>query len=166
MPNHLWGLQIRPLHQSSDSILSEYATQLLVLALIAHLHYCEALLSGLPPCKIKALQMIQITAACPIFDQLKKGPLFISLHWHPVAAYLRFKALTLAVVNSTGPSNLSTLIQVYHLPYPLHSAKERCLQVPTPHIKKPQTRWFSSVIPRSVVILDPRKRKGSTLRPT
>lgn len=60
--------------------------------MIAHLHYCEALQTGLPSCKIKPLQMIQIAAARPIFDQPKKKPhvtpLFISLQWCLVAAYL------------------------------------------------------------------------------
>src|SRR4029434_3279683 len=44
--------------------LTKYATQLLVQTLVSsRLDYCNALLTGLPACVVKPLQMIQNTAA-------------------------------------------------------------------------------------------------------
>ncbi|XDV44123.1 hypothetical protein PO909_012458 [Leuciscus waleckii] len=80
--------------------LTEHATQLIVQALvISRLDYCNALLAGLPACATKPLQMIQNAAARLVFNEPKRAhvtPLFISLHWLPLAARIKFKALTLA----------------------------------------------------------------------
>ncbi len=71
--------------------LTQHAAQLLVQAIvISRLDYCNALLAGLPSCTIKPLQMIQNAAARLV------TPLFISLHWLPVAARIKFKTLLLA----------------------------------------------------------------------
>ncbi|KAF4081263.1 hypothetical protein AMELA_G00159440 [Ameiurus melas] len=76
--------------------LTKQATQILVQALIiSKLDYCNSLLSSLPASSIKPLQMIQNAAAYLIFNQPKTTHvthLFISLHWHPVAARIEFKA--------------------------------------------------------------------------
>ncbi len=72
--------------------LTEHAAQLLVQALvISRLDYCNALLAGLPSNTIKPLQMIQNAAARLVFNNLKRAhvtPLFVSLHWLPVAALI------------------------------------------------------------------------------
>ncbi len=72
------------------SFLSEHATQLLVQALVlSRLDYCNALLAGLPASSIKPLQLIQNAAARLIFNGPKRArvtPLFINLHWLPIAA--------------------------------------------------------------------------------
>uniref|UniRef100_A0A7N6C3H8 Phosphatidylserine synthase n=1 Tax=Anabas testudineus TaxID=64144 RepID=A0A7N6C3H8_ANATE len=96
--------------------------------------------------------MIQNAAARLIFNQPKRShvtPLFRSLHWLPVAARIRFKALSLAyrVVNSTAPSYLNSIVQVYIPSRPLRSTRERRLVVPAPHSRH-QGKLFSSVIPR------------------
>ncbi len=68
------------------SFLSEHATQLLVLS---RLDYCDALLAGLPASSIKPLQLIQNAAARLIFNEpirARVTPLFINLHWLPIAA--------------------------------------------------------------------------------
>ncbi|KAI2647987.1 hypothetical protein H4Q32_026596 [Labeo rohita] len=79
--------------------LTEQATQLLVQALVIfRLDYCNALLAGLPSCTIKPLQMIQNAAARLVFNEPKRAhvtPLFITLHWLPVAARIKFKTLML-----------------------------------------------------------------------
>ncbi len=82
--------------------LSERATQLLVQALILfrldslNANAPNALLAGLPASSIKPLQLIQNAAARLIFNEPKRThvtPLFINLHWLPIAARIIFKAL-------------------------------------------------------------------------
>ncbi len=77
--------------------LTEHAAQLLVQALVvSRLDYCNALLAGLPSNTIKPLQMIQNAAARLVFNEPKithVTPLFISLHWLPVADRIKFKTL-------------------------------------------------------------------------
>ncbi len=85
--------------------LTEHAAQLLVQALvISRLDYCNALLAGLPSNTIKPLQMIQNAAARLVFKEPKithVTPLFITLHWLPVAAPIKFKTLMLAYRTTT-----------------------------------------------------------------
>ncbi len=88
--------------------LTEHAAQLLVQALvISRLDYCNALLAGLPSNTIKPLQMIQNAAARLVFNDPKRAhvtPLFVSLHWLPVAARIQFKTLMLAYRTTTRVS--------------------------------------------------------------
>lgn len=132
--------------------LTQHATQLLVQTLvISRLDYCNALLTGLPACAVKPLQMIQNAAARLVYNQPKRShvtPLFIELHWLPLAARIKFKALMLAyrVVSGSAPVYLNTLLKTYTPLRPLRSAKERCLTRPTP--RTGQSRLFTSVVPR------------------
>ncbi len=94
--------------------LSKHATQLLVLS---RLDYCNALLAGLPASSIKPLQLIQNAAARLIFNELKRThvtPLFINLHWLPIAARIKFKALMFAYRTTSGsaPLYLNSLLQI------------------------------------------------------
>ncbi len=79
--------------------LTEHAAQLLVQALvISRLDYCNALLAGLPSSTIEPLK-IQNAAARLVFSDSKRAhvtPLFVSLHWLPVTARIKFKTLMLA----------------------------------------------------------------------
>ena len=134
--------------------LSEHTAQLLVQALvISSIDYCNSLLAGLPACTFKPLQMIQNAAARLVFNQPKTAhvtPLFISLHWLPVAARIKFKSLMLAykTATKTAPAYLNCLIQVYTPSRPLRSANERRLVVPPQQGPKSLARLFSSVVPR------------------
>ncbi len=97
--------------------LSEHATQLLVQALVlSRLDYCNAFLAGLPASSIKHLQLIQNAAARLIFNETKRThvkPLFINLHWLPIAARIKFKALMFAYRTTSGsaPVYLNSLLQ-------------------------------------------------------
>ncbi len=99
--------------------LTEHAAQLLVQALvISRLDYCNALLAGLPSNTIKPLQMIQNAAARLVFNEPKRAhvtPLFVSLHWLPVAARIQFKTLMLAYRTITGsaPTYFHSLSRIY-----------------------------------------------------
>ncbi len=117
--------------------LSEQAAQLLVQALVlSRLDYCNALLAGLPACTIKPLQLIQNAAARVVFNEPKKAhvtPLFIRLHWLPIAARIKFKVLMFAYKTTTGtaPIYLNLLVQTYAPSRSLRSASERRLVMPS-----------------------------------
>ncbi len=132
--------------------LTEHAAQLLVQALvISRLDYCNALLAGLPSNTIKPLQMIQNAAARLVFNELKRAhvtPLFVSLHWLPVAARIQFKTLMLAYRTTTGsaPTYFHALLRIYIPSRSLRSASERRLVVPSQRGSKSLSRTFSFTI--------------------
>ncbi len=133
--------------------LTEHAAQLLVQALVvSRLDYCNALLTGLPSNTIKPLQMIQNAAARLVFNEPKRAhvtPLFISLHWLPVAARIKFKTLMLAYRTTTAsaPSYFHSLLRIYIPSRSLRSASERRLVVPSQRGSKSLSRTFSFTIP-------------------
>ncbi len=141
--------------------LTEHAAQLLVQALvISRLDYCNALLAGLPSNTIKPLQMIQNAAARLVFNEPKRAhvtPLFISLHWLPVAARIQFKTLMLAYRTTTGsaPTYCHSLLQIYIPSRSLRSASERRLVVPSQRGSKSLSRTFSFTIPGCGMIFPP-----------
>ncbi len=124
--------------------LSEHASQLLVQALVlSRLDYCNALLAGLPASSIKPLPLIQNAAARLIFNELKRmhvTPLFINLHWLPIAAHIKFKALMFAYKTTTAsaPLYLNSVLQTYVPSRSLCSASERCFIV---HPKEAQNHF-------------------------
>ncbi len=120
------------------------AAQLLVQALvISRLDYCNALQAGLPSNTIKPLQMIQIAAARLFFNEPKRAhvtPLFISLHWLPVAANIKFKTLMLAYRTTTGSAPAYFHSLIYIPSKSLRSASERHLVVPSQRGSKSLSR--------------------------
>ncbi len=132
--------------------LTEHAAQRLVQALvISRLDYCNALLAGLPSNTIKPLQMIQNAAARLVFNEPKRAhvtPLFVSLHWLPVAARIQFKTLMLAYKPTTGSAltYFHSLLRIYIPSRSLRSASERRLVVPSQRGSKSLSR-FSFTIP-------------------
>ncbi len=131
----------------------EYAAQLLVQALvISRLDYCNALLAGLPSNTIKPLQIIQNAAARLVFSEPKRAhvtPLFVSLHWLPVAARIQFKTRMLAYRTTTGsaPTYFHSLLRIYIPSRSLRSASERRLVVPSQRGSKSLSRTFSFTAP-------------------
>ncbi len=70
------------------------------------------------PVSVKPLQLIQNAAARLIFNEPKRmhvTPLFINLHWLPIAARIKFKTLMFAYKTTTGsaPLYLNSLLQTY-----------------------------------------------------
>ncbi len=133
--------------------LTQHAEQLLVQALVIfRLDYCNALLAGLPSCTMKPLQMIQNAAARLVFSEPKRAhvtPLFVSLHWLPGAARIKFKTLMLANRTATGsaPSYFHSLITIYIPSRSLRSVSKRRLEVPSQRGTKSFSRTFSFTIP-------------------
>src|SRR4029434_4808370 len=117
--------------------LTQYATQLLVQTLVSsHLDYCHALLSRLPACMVKPLQMIQNAAARLVFNQQKRAHvtlLLIELHWLPVVACIKFKSLMLAyrVIAGSAPTYLNALVRANVTARMLRSSSERRLALPS-----------------------------------
>ncbi|XP_053536653.1 uncharacterized protein LOC128632899 [Ictalurus punctatus] len=131
--------------------ITKQATQILVQALvISKLDYCTSLLSGLPA---KPLEMIQNAAACLVFNQSQRThvtPLFISLHWLPVAACIKFKAsmLTYKTLSGTAPSYLNSLLKAYVPSRNLRSISDRRLAVPTQRGARSLSRTFTLTVPQ------------------
>ncbi len=140
--------------RSSGPFLSEHATQLLVHALVlSRLDYCNALfLAGLPASSIKPLQLIQNAAARLIFNELKRThvtPLFINLHWLPIAASIKFKALMFAYRTTSGSASLylNSLLQTYMPSRSFRSASEQRITVPSQRGTKSLSLTFSLTVP-------------------
>ncbi len=133
--------------------LSEHATQLLVQVLVlSRLDYCNALLAGLPANSIKPLQLIQNAAKRLIFNEPKRmhvTPLFINLHWLPIAARIKFKALMFAYRTTSGsaPLYINSLLQTYRPSKSLRSASERHITVPSQRGAKSLSQTFSLTVP-------------------
>ncbi len=76
-------------------------------------------------------------------------PLFIRLHWLPIAARIKFKVLMFAYKTTTGtaPIYLNLLVQTYAPSRSLRSASERRLVVPSQRGTKSLSRTFSWTVP-------------------
>ncbi|KAL2086350.1 hypothetical protein ACEWY4_017409 [Coilia grayii] len=151
--------QMYLLFQPDDStvsarISSQHAAQLLVQAMvIARLDYCNALLAGLSACAIKPLQMVQNAAARLVFTQPKRAhvtPLYIQLHWLPVAAQIKHKALTLAykTISGSAPAYLKEMLRPYVPGRELRSFNTNRLAVPPARSKRHQAKLFSVIVPQ------------------
>ncbi len=119
---------------------------------ISRLDYCNAFLAGLPSNTIKPLQMIQNAAARLVFSEPKRAhvtPLFVSLHWLPVAARIKFKTLMLGFRTTTGsaPTYFHSLLRTYIPSRSLRSASEQHLVVPSQRGSKSLSRTFSFTVP-------------------
>ncbi len=96
--------------------------------------------------------MIQNAAARLVFCEPKRAhvtPLFISLHWLPVAARIKFKTLMLAYRTATGlaPTYFHSLMTIYIPSRSLRSMSERRLVVPSQRGSKSLSRTFSFTVP-------------------
>ncbi len=96
--------------------------------------------------------MIQNAAARLVFNEPKRAhvtPLFVSLHWLPVAARIQFKTLMLAYRTTTGsaPTYFHSLLRTYIPSRSLRSASERRLVVPSQRGSKSLSRTFSFTVP-------------------
>ncbi len=91
-------------------------------------------------------------AARLVFNEPKRAhvtPLFVSLHWLPVSARIKFKTLMFAYRTTTGsaPTYFHSLLQIYTPSRSLRSASERRLVVPSQRGSKSLSRTFSFTVP-------------------
>ncbi len=87
-----------------------------------------------------------------IFNEPKRThvtPLFINLHWLPIAAHIKFKALMFAYRSTSGsaPLYLNSLLQSYMPSRSLRSASERRITVPSQRGTKSLSLTFSLTVP-------------------
>ncbi len=92
-----------------------------------------------------------VAAARLVFNEPKRAhvtPLFVSLHWLPVAARIQFKTLMLAYRTTTGsaPTYFHSLLRIYIPSRSLRSASERRLMVPSQRGSKSLSRTFSFTV--------------------
>ncbi len=102
--------------------------------------------------------MIQNAAAQLVFSEPKRvhvTPLFVFLHWLPVAARIKFKTLMLAYRTATGsaPTYFHSLMTIYIPSRSLRSVGEQSLVVPSQIGTKSLYRTFSPSTPSGM--LDP-----------
>src|SRR4029434_4673139 len=107
------------------------------------------LLTGLPDCVVKPLQMIQNAAACLVFNEPKRAhvpPLLIELHWLSVAARIQFKSRMLAyrVLAGSAPTYLNALVRANVTPRTLRSSSERRLALPSLQARKSRLFFICS----------------------
>ncbi len=96
--------------------------------------------------------MIQNAVARLVLNEPKRAhvtPLFVTLHWLPVAARIQFKTLMLAYRTTTGsaPTYFHSLLRIYIPSRSLRSASERRLVVPSQRGSKSLSRTFSFTVP-------------------
>ncbi len=86
---------------------------------------------------------------CCSTKKLHVTPLFVSLHWLPVAARIKFKTLMLAYRTATGsgPTYFHSLMTIYILSRSLRSASERRFVVPSQRGTRSRSRSFSFAVP-------------------
>ena len=120
---------------------------------ISKLDYCNSLLTGLPACALKPLQLIQNVL---VFNQTKfshVSPLLRSLHRLPVVARTEYKTLMLTFKAAKGmaPPYLQNLINPYNPTRSLRSANTGMLKEPslkTPGQKSTRPRQFALQAPK------------------
>lgn len=102
----------------------------------------------------KPLQLIQNSAAHLVYNEPKRAhltPLFISLHWLPVEAWMKFKPLMLAYKTATGtaPSYLHLLLKVYIHSVFVSDCILPCGTIAESHFPKPfHSVWNDLPIPK------------------
>ncbi len=104
------------------------------------------------PCEYRLFNLIQNAAARLIFNELKRthvSPLFINLHWLPIAARIKFKALMIAYKTTSGsaPLYLNSLLQTCMPSRSLCSASEQHITVPSQRGTKSLSLTFSLTVP-------------------
>jgi len=135
--------------------LDKDTTSKLVHAFVtSRLDFCNSLLTGLPACAIRRLQLVQNSAARLVCRERRSchiTPLLADLHWLPVKQRIDFKVLSLTFrsLHSMAPAYLSDILP--------HQAKHRTtrfsesnsLQIPRTNLKSFGDRAFSSYAPKA-----------------
>ncbi len=104
------------------------------------------------PWKVMTGGKLEHAAAWLVFSEPKRAhvtPLFVSMHWLPVVACIKFKTLMLAYKTTTGsaPTYFHSLLRIYIPWRNLRSVSKRRLVVPSQRGTKSLSRTFSFTVP-------------------
>jgi hypothetical protein len=134
--------------------LDAKSAETLIHALVhSHIDYCNALLTGLPKCLIRKLQMVQNTAArvlCGIRKHEHITPTLKKLHWLPVANRIQYKVciLTFKALHGHGPKYIKDMLTIRSTDYGLRSSDTVTLEVPRSKHKTLGDRAFYAAAPK------------------
>lgn len=157
---------IRSLAAIRDHIPRELTHRLCTSLVLSRLDYCNSLLTGLPKCSLRPLQLALNMAARLIFKARRSchvSPLLEKLSWLPIDKRIESKilALTLKARYGLGPSYLSELLNDFVPARILRSSDSSTLAVPAFKLKTVGDRSFSSAGPRAWNSLPHSLRSGA-----
>jgi hypothetical protein len=144
---------IRTLAAIRDHLPRELASRLCTSLVISRLDYCNSVLSGVPKCSLRPLQLALNMAARLVFKAKRSchiTPLLEQLKWLPIEKRIEEKILTLVFKARNGlcPSYLTDLLHDYVPSRTLRSSDTPTLAVPNFKLKTVGDRSFCSVGPR------------------
>jgi len=100
---------IRTLPAIRDHFPRELASRLCTLVVISRLDYCNSVLSGVPKCSLRPLQLALNMAARLVFNAKRSchvSPLLDQQKWLPIEKRIEAKILTLVFKARNGLMNL------------------------------------------------------------
>ena len=120
--------------------------------MLSHLDYCNAILVGLPVCRLEKLQRVQYSAARMIVSTSRFEPItptLRALHWLPVCQRITFNiaALAFRCLIGAAPDYLIQLIAIHRPTRSLRSSSLLLLVSPLSRSKDYGDRAFSVTAP-------------------
>lgn len=157
---------IRSLVAIRDHVPRDLLRQLCTSLVISRLDYCNAVLTGLPKCSLRPLQLALNMAArlvCNAKRSCHVSPLLKELRWLPIEKRIELKILTLTLKarSAFAPSYLAELLKDYMPTRVLRSSALPTLAVPPFKLKTVGDRSFCSAGPRAWNSLPPSLRAGA-----
>jgi len=133
---------------------------------ISRLDYCNAVLTGLPKCSLRPLQLALNMAARLVYKARRScdvSPLLKELRWLPIKRRIEENTLTMTFKarNGFAPSYLAELLRDYRPVRALRSSDFPSLAVPTFKLKTVGDRSRCASGPRSLNSLPPSLRAGA-----
>ncbi len=131
---------IRSLAAISDHLPRDLTSRLCTSLVISRLDYCNSVLSGVPKCSLRPLQLALNMAARLVFKARKSfhvSPLLNQLKWLPIDQRIEEKILTLVYKarNALCPYYLTHLLHDYVPVRALRSSDTPTLTVPNYKLK-------------------------------
>ena len=157
---------IRSLVAIRDHLPRDLVRRLCASLVISRIDYCNAVLTGLPKCSLRPLQLALNMAARLIYKAKRSchvSPLLKELRWLPIEKRIEEKILTITFKahNAFAPSYLAELLRDFTPARALRSSDFPTLAVPLFKLKTVGDRSFCSAGPRAWNSLPPSLRAGA-----